>query len=185
MKDTLDLTVGEMLLKHGVSRRGFVKFCTATVTAMALPPWMGVAMAEQLRRSPRPSVIYLSFQECTGCFESFTCSYAPTIENLMFNVISLDYDDTLMAASGEAAKGARVILAVGTCSSFGGIPFADPNPTNAWPVSAIVGDTPIINVSGCPPIPEVITGTLKARETVGVSTSSAARDQRPTTPVQR
>jgi hydrogenase small subunit len=60
----------------------------------------------------------------------------------------------------EAAKGAAAIVCVGTCSAFGGIPFADPNPTEAWPVTAIVGDKPIINVSGCPPIPEVITGTL-------------------------
>lgn len=209
-----ELTVGEILLKHGVSRRGFIKFCTATATAMALPPWMGAAMAEQLRHAPRPSVVYLSFQECTGCFESMTCSFAPTIENLMFNIISLDYDDTLMAAAGEAAtsaadtamkanfgkyvlivdgsiptgasgacctaggrtaedtlreaaKGAAAIIAVGTCSSFGGIPFADPNPTNAWPVSAIVADRPIINVSGCPPIPEVITGTLLQYITTG------------------
>jgi hydrogenase small subunit len=208
------LTVGENLRKHGVTRRGFVKFCTATVTAMALPPWLGAAMAAQLSSGARPSVVYLSFQECTGCFESFMRSFSPTIESLIFDVISLDYDDTLMAASGdaadsalatamkehfgeyilivdgsiptgasgacctaggrsaedslrEAAKGARVILAVGTCSSFGGIPFADPNPTNAWPVSAIVGDKPIINVSGCPPIPEVITGTLLQFVTTG------------------
>jgi hydrogenase small subunit len=33
-----------------------------------------------------------------------TRSFAPTIESLIFNVISLDYDDTLMAAAGEAAK---------------------------------------------------------------------------------
>src|ERR1700683_3634206 len=207
MTDTEQLTVGEMLLRHGISRRSFIKFCTATASAMALPPWMGPAMAEQLRNAPRPSVVYLSFQECTGCLESLTRSFAPTIEDLIFNSISLDYNDTLMAASGEAAeaarakalkdnfgkyvlvvdgsvptgaagayctaggrsavdtlreaaKGATAIVCVGTCSAFGGIPFADPNPTDAWPVSAIVGDKPIINVSGCPPIPAVITGTL-------------------------
>jgi len=44
----------------------------------------------------------------------------------------------------EAAKGAAAIVCVGTCSSFGGIPFADPNPTGAWPVTAIIGDKPII-----------------------------------------
>jgi hydrogenase small subunit len=201
------LTVGESLRRAGISRRGFIKYCTATASVMALPPWMGAAMAEQLRHAPRPSVLYLSFQECTGCFESLTRSFAPTIESLIFNVISLDYDDTLMAAAGdaadtalanamkdhfgkyvlvidgsvptgaggayctaggrsavetlrEAAKGAAAIVCVGTCSSFGGIPFADPNPTGAWPVTAIVGNKPIINVSGCPPIPEVITGTL-------------------------
>jgi hypothetical protein len=51
--------------------------------------------------------VYLSFQECTGCLESLTRSFAPTIENLIFNVISLDYNDTLMAAAGEAAESAR------------------------------------------------------------------------------
>lgn len=209
-----EISVGEMLHRHGISRRGFIKFCTATASAMALPPWMGAAMAEQLRHARRPSVVYLSFQECTGCFESLTRSFAPTIESLIFNVISLDYDDTLMAAAGDAAntalaqamkenfgkyvlvidgsvptgaggayctaggrsavdtlreavKGAAAIVCVGTCSAFGGIPFADPNPTDAWPVDAIVGDKPIINVSGCPPIPEVITGTLLQFVTTG------------------
>ena len=210
----IDLEVGEMLRRHGVSRRSFVKFCTAMVSAMALPPWMGPAMAEQLRQARRPSVVYLSFQECTGCFESFTRSFTPTMESLIFDVISLDYDDTVMAAAGdaaesalakamqdnfgkyvliidgsvptgaggayctaggksavetlrEAAKGAAVIICVGTCSAFGGIPFADPNPTDAWPVMDIVGDKPLINVSGCPPIPEVITGTLLQYVTTG------------------
>ena len=51
-------------------------------------------------------MVYLSFQECTGCLESLTRSFAPTIENLIFNVISLDYNDTLMAAAGEAAESA-------------------------------------------------------------------------------
>src|ERR1700721_151804 len=101
-----DIAVGDMLLAHGISGRGFTKFCPAAASAMALPPWMGPAMAQQLQNAPRPSVIYLSFQECTGCFESFTRSFAPTIESLIFNVISLDYDDTLMAAAGEAAESA-------------------------------------------------------------------------------
>jgi len=207
-------SVGQMLRQHGISRRAFVKYCTATASLMALPPGLGAAMAQALHGARRPSVIYLSFQECTGCFESFTCSFAPTIENLIFDVISLDYDDTLMAAAGsaaetamqtamrenfgkyilvvdgsvptgagggyctaggraaadiltEAAKGAELIICVGTCSSFGGIPYADPNPTHAWPVSAIVGDRPIVNVSGCPPIAEVFTGTLMQYVTTG------------------
>lgn len=209
-----DLTVGEMLRRHGISRRSFVKYCTAVASAMALPPLMGPAMAQQLSDARRPSVIYLSFQECTGCLESLTRSFSPTIESLIFDFISLDYDDTLMAAAGvaaetarnkamqdnfgkyvllvdgsiptgaggaycavggrsavdtlrEAAKGAAAIVAVGTCAAFGGIPFADPNPTQAWPVDAIVGNKPIINVSGCPPIPEVLTGTLLQFITTG------------------
>jgi hydrogenase small subunit len=38
----------------------------------------------------------------------------------------------------ELAQDALVILAVGTCSSFGGIPAAAPNPSNARPLSEIL-----------------------------------------------
>ena len=98
-------TVGEMLQQRGVSRRSFIKFCTVTASLMAMPPLSGRAMAEKLAAMPRPSVIYLSFQECTGCLESFTRSFSPSIEHLIFDIISLDYDDTLMAAAGAAAAG--------------------------------------------------------------------------------
>ena len=60
----------------------------------------------------------------------------------------------------EAAKGAAAVIAVGTCAAFGGIPKANPNPTGAVSVSDIVKDKPVINISGCPPIPVVITGVL-------------------------
>ncbi len=202
------------MLEHGISRRSFIKYCTATASALALPAWMGPAMAEKLHSARRPSVIYLSFQECTGCIESFTRSFAPTIEQLIFNVISLDYSETLMAASGEqaesaldtamrenfgkyllvvdgsiptggsggyctiggrsaadtlrqASSGAAVIVCVGTCAAFGGIPMANPNPTDAWPVSGIVLGKPMINISGCPPIGEVIAATLMQFVTTG------------------
>jgi hydrogenase small subunit len=60
----------------------------------------------------------------------------------------------------ETARDAAAIIAVGTCAAFGGIPHANPNPTGAVAVSDIITDKPIINVSGCPPIPVVITGVL-------------------------
>ncbi|AGA92015.1 hydrogenase (NiFe) small subunit HydA [Thioflavicoccus mobilis 8321] len=100
-------TLGEMLRERGVSRRGFLKFCAATASAMALPPSMAPAIAAALERARRPSVVWLSFQECTGCTESLTRSYSPTVEDLILDVISLDYHHTLQAASGEAAERAR------------------------------------------------------------------------------
>ncbi len=60
----------------------------------------------------------------------------------------------------EAAAKAKAVIAVGTCSSFGGIPKANPNPTGAVGVGEIIKDKPVINVPGCPPIPEVITNTI-------------------------
>lgn len=105
MKD--DETLGDYLKTQGISRRGFLKFCTATASMLALSPNMAGAIADALSKAKRPSVIWLSFQECTGCTESLTRSHSPSIENLIFNAISLDYHHTLQAASGTAAEAAR------------------------------------------------------------------------------
>lgn len=206
-------TLGELLYSQGVSRRGFMKFCAATASLMAMPPEAAAQVARALETARRPSVIWLSFQECTGCTESFLRSHAPTVEGLIFDAISLDYHHTLQAASGEAAEAARLaameenrgkyllvvdgsiplgnpgystiagisnldmlqetakdaaaIIAIGTCAAFGGIPHANPNPTGAVSVSDIITDKPIVNVSGCPPIPVVFTGVLAHYLTFG------------------
>jgi len=64
----------------------------------------------------------------------------------------------------RAAKGATAILALGTCAAFGGIPGAPSNPTGAVSVTSYLKaqqiSKPIINVPGCPPHPDWLTGTL-------------------------
>jgi hydrogenase small subunit len=208
-----DKTLAEILRSQGVSRRGFLKFCATTASMMALSPSVVPQIAAALENARRPSVIWLSFQECTGCTESLTRSHTPTVEGLIFDAISLDYHHTLQAASGDAAehareeamkenwgkyilvvdgsipvgnenystiagisnlkmleetaKGAAAIVAVGSCAAFGGLPNAKPNPTGAVAVSELIKDKPIINVSGCPPIPVVITGVLAQFLTFG------------------
>ncbi len=174
---------------------------------MALPPAASRAMAAGLAKAGRQSVIWLSFQECTGCTESFTRSAGPTLEDLIFDFISLDYHHTLQAASGDAIEEARhqamhdhkgkyivvvdgsvpmldggvystvaghsnydtlvetckdalAVISVGTCAAYGGTPKAKPNPTGAVGVSDIIKDKPVINIPGCPPIPEAMTGVI-------------------------
>ena len=73
-------TLGEVLRSRGISRRGFLKFCAATTSMMALPPSMTGAVAAALDKARRPSVIWLSFQECTGCTESLTRAHSPSLE---------------------------------------------------------------------------------------------------------
>lgn len=60
----------------------------------------------------------------------------------------------------EAAQGAAAIIATGNCASFGGIPKAKPNPTDAKGVWEIIKDKPVVNIPGCPAIPEATTGTI-------------------------
>lgn len=106
-KNRKDITTGDAMRSQGISRRSFLKFCAATASMMALPPSMIPAIANALEKARKPSVIWLSFQECTGCTESLTRAHTGTIENLIFDSISLDYHHTLQAASGEAAEEAR------------------------------------------------------------------------------
>jgi hydrogenase small subunit len=95
------------LAERGVSRRAFLKFCTALASLMALPPSAGPAMAAALGAHRRPSVLWYPFQECTGCFEAVTRSATPTVENMIFDMISLDYQETIMAAAGHQAEELR------------------------------------------------------------------------------
>lgn len=64
----------------------------------------------------------------------------------------------------RAAKSAKAIIAVGTCSAFGGIPSAPPNPTEAVSVAKYLGSsfgsTPLINLPGCPIHPDWLVGTV-------------------------
>jgi len=60
----------------------------------------------------------------------------------------------------EAASGAKAIIAWGSCASNGCIQAAKPNPTGATPVHKLVSGKPVINVPGCPPIGEVMAGTV-------------------------
>jgi hydrogenase small subunit len=126
-----DKTLGEILRQQGISRRGFLKFCAATASMMALPPGMAPVIAEALEKAKRPSVIWLSFQECTGCTESLTRSHSPTVEGLIFDAISLDYHHTLQAASGTAAEAAREAAMEENYGNYilvvdGSIPTANP-----------------------------------------------------------
>jgi hydrogenase small subunit len=197
----------------GFSRRHFMSTIAGMASLLGLPATMIPELAAAATAPKKPSVVYMSFQECTGCLESLVNSFAfsggTSIENLILNVISLDYQETLMAAAGEqaeqqllamtaargyvlvvdgsipanwqsgyfvsggrsgvarfrdAAANAGLIVAVGTCASFGGLPKAAPNPTGAASIQQLMTSlgitVPLINVSGCPPVPEVITGTI-------------------------
>ena len=108
MKHPDDNALGIVLGDAGISRRDFLGFCATLAAAYALPASSISAIAAALEKAPRASVIWLSFQECTGCTESLTRSHTPSIEGLILEQISLDYHHTLQAASGAAAERARI-----------------------------------------------------------------------------
>ncbi len=102
-------TIEQHLKACGVSRRSFLQLCTALmVTAPAGLALTGktsvLQVAQAIGKANRPSVVWLHFQDCTGCSETLLRTSRPDVAELILNVISLDYHETLMAASGQQAE---------------------------------------------------------------------------------
>ena len=196
-----------VLRQHGVDRRAFLKFCTAMAASMGLEVHHGAAgRGGHGNQTPHPG--HLAARPGMHLLQrSFIRGSHPIAQDVVLNMISLDYDDTLQAAAGEqaeeirkkimkdykgqlhpgggrerphqgwrrllhiggrelpdilkeTAEDAKAIVAWGSCASNGCVQNAHPNPTGAKPVKRIISHKPIINVPGCPPIAEVMTGVL-------------------------
>jgi hydrogenase small subunit len=102
-------TIAEQLERSGTSRRDFMMFCGKL---MVVAPF-GLAITNSLSpeavaavigRARRPSVIWLHMQDCTGCTETLLRTSEPDLATLIFDIISLDYHETVMAASGTDAE---------------------------------------------------------------------------------
>jgi len=97
-------TFYEVIRDQGIPRRDFLKFCALTSVAMGLGPTGPQAVAKALETKPRLPVLWLHGLECTCCSESFIRSAHPLVQDIVLSMISLDYDDTLMAAAGSQAE---------------------------------------------------------------------------------
>lgn len=94
------------LQRGAVSRRDFVRVCTLAAAAVGLSATAASKIAEAAARGLKPSVIWLHFQECTGCTESLLRTSHPDVASLILDLISLDYHETLFAAAGHQAEDA-------------------------------------------------------------------------------
>ena len=97
-------TFYDVLRRQGVSRRSFMKFCSLTAAALGLAPDIAPQMAHALETKPRVPVLWLHGLECTCCSEAFLRSAHPLASDAILSMISLDYDDTIMAAAGHQAE---------------------------------------------------------------------------------
>jgi [NiFe] hydrogenase small subunit len=195
------------LEKKGVSRRDFMKYCTLLTATMGLSSSFIPKVAEVFAApAQRPPVIWLHFAECTGCSEALLRSMYPWIDQLLLEVISLEYHETIMAAAGHQAEEnlqnavkkyngkficvvegavatkynggygkvggrtfldiakdvcskAAAVICMGTCSAYGGVQAAKPNPGGYKGVGDALG-IKTLNIPGCPPNPINFVGTV-------------------------
>jgi len=97
-------TIYEQITSRGVPRREFLKFCGWMSVCMGLGPAGAAQVAAALETKRRLPVVWLHFQECTCCSESFLRSSHPIVADILLDKLSLDYSETLMAASGHQAE---------------------------------------------------------------------------------
>ena len=101
------LTISQVMESKGYSRRDFLYFCGVAAAAAGLHESAVGQVAEAFEKKPRPPVVWLHFQECTCCSESFIRSSHPIVADIIFDTLSLDYSETLQAAAGFQAEKCR------------------------------------------------------------------------------
>src|SRR5512139_1378568 len=94
-------TLAEALTQKGVSRRDFLKFCTFMAGTLAFPAGFAPKIARALETVQRPPIVWLEMQDCAGCSESLLRANQPTVAELVLDVLSVNYHETIMAPSGQ------------------------------------------------------------------------------------
>jgi len=208
-----DTTLDEALKRRGISRRDFLKMSAVMTATLGLPPMFDLRVARAQEVATRIPVIWQELQSCSGNSMALIRNANPGTDELLLDLISLEYAEILMAPSGQAAedvlaasiekydgayiavfegsvpvgddgnfltigpagetgvekvehiaKHAAAVIAAGSCSAYGGIPAARPNPTTAMGVGDFLASRgiskPVVNLPACPVSSTNVVGTI-------------------------
>ena len=92
---------------QGVERRTFLKSVVLMAIASVGLPASAQGKVMKAIAKRKPSVIWLHFQECTGCTESLLRTEHPPLDDLILDLVSLDYHETLFVAAGHQVEAAK------------------------------------------------------------------------------
>jgi len=99
-----DVDMMDIIESDGVNRRDFMKWVSGTTATLMLPAMFAPLVAEATELMNRVPVIWIELQDCAGNSEALLRSHAPTVDELLFEVLSLEFNETIMAASGHQAE---------------------------------------------------------------------------------
>ncbi|MDR3541497.1 MAG: hydrogenase small subunit [Desulfosporosinus sp.] len=95
----------DLLTVKGVTRRDFMKLVAATTAALGLPELFVPQAASALEQAlKKPPVIWLEGMDCTGCTESAIATLNPSPAELILDMLSIRYHETIMAGSGQTSE---------------------------------------------------------------------------------
>ena len=98
------VSISEILEDEGVSRRDFLKWASAVTAMLMLPSSFTPLVADAAQLMNRVPVIWLELQDCAGNSEALLRSDGPKIDEIILDIISLEFHETLMAAAGHQAE---------------------------------------------------------------------------------
>ena len=93
-----------VLEAEGLTRRDFMKWASAACAMLMLPASFTPTVLRAAELMNRVPVIWLELQDCAGNSEAILRSDAPTIDELILDVLSLEFNETIMAAAGHQAE---------------------------------------------------------------------------------
>jgi quinone-reactive Ni/Fe-hydrogenase small subunit len=96
--------LAEILSDEGYERRDFMKWVSATTAMLMLPSFFEPLVAEAAEVMNRVPVIWLELQDCAGNTEALLRSDGPKIDEIILDIISLEFNETIMAAAGHQAE---------------------------------------------------------------------------------
>lgn len=106
------------------------------------------------------TVLADALQKYAGQFFCVVEGSIPTLNRGAYGSIG---DSSMLSIAQQICPQAAGIIAAGTCSSYGGLAAAAPNPTGAKGIADALGanlNVPVINIPGCPPNPVSLVGTI-------------------------
>jgi hydrogenase small subunit len=91
------------LLERGMSRRAFLAFSATMAATLALPVSYAPRIAAAVAAAPRYPLVWLRGQACGGNSTAFLRTADPTISTLLLDILSVEYDEFLMAGAGSGS----------------------------------------------------------------------------------
>lgn len=196
-RDFMKLCAG-MAATLGLSQHAVAQMATA-LTSPERPPviWIGAqectGCTESLLRATHPTIENLILNTISLEYhEVLSAAFGHQAEQNKHNAIERYKDKYVLVVDGSiplkdggiycmvagepivdhirrAAADAAAVIAIGSCSAWGGVPASGGNPTGAVSLEEALGNigTPIINIPGCPPNPHNFLTTVAYYITYG------------------
>lgn len=86
-----------------LTRRNFVRLCAGGAAAISMSSYLAPFIKEAAAAGELPPVIWIQGGSCSGCSVSLLNTVHPNIEQVLLEVISLRFHQTVMAAAGDLA----------------------------------------------------------------------------------